>query len=171
MPIPFLTQRCERKCCSVTALPLRVCRALTIHKSQGMTVGREVITSADGVTRNKHPFQNVIVYLRPKDAKHKTPGSEVVAFSRATKLQYLAIGNSSNQLDRTMLKNIGKSTANDKRRKFISSLKDKELRTQCRTRERIANLDKSSAQTYEGGCEFLLQWYNSYISNKYITAE
>lgn len=171
VPIPFLTQRCERKCCSVTALPLRVCRALTIHKSQGMTVGREVITSADGVTRNKHPFQNVIVYLRPKDAKHKTPGSEVVAFSRATKLQYLAIGNRSDQLDRTMLKNIGKSTANDKRRKFISSLKDKELRTQRRTRERIAKLDKSSAQTYEGGCEFLLQWYNSYLSKKYNTAE
>jgi len=82
-----------------------------------MTVGREVITGTDGVARNKHPFQNVIVYLRPKDAKHKTPGSEVVAFSRATKLQYLAIGNSSDQLDRTMLKNIGESTANDKRRK------------------------------------------------------
>ena len=115
VPIPFLTQRCERKCCSVTALPLRVCRALTIHKSQGMTVGREVITE-NGITRNKHPFQNVIVYLRPKESKHKTPGSEVVAFSRVTKLEYLAIGNSADKLDRTMLKNIGKTKAYEKRR-------------------------------------------------------
>ena len=166
VPIPFLTQRCEKKCCSVTALPLRVCRALTIHKSQGMTVGREVV-EVDGVTRNKHPFQNVIVYMRPKGSKHKTPGSELVAFSRVTKLEYLAIGNSCDTIDCTMLYNIGKSNAYDKRRTFLSSLKQKALTTQQLTKHNISLLDTDEVQTYEGGCKFLLDWYNSYIHKKY----
>ncbi|EJK61395.1 hypothetical protein THAOC_18129 [Thalassiosira oceanica] len=155
VPIPFLTQRCEKKCCSVTALPLRVCRALTIHKSQGMTVGREVV-EVDGVTRNKHPFQNVIVYMRRKDSKHKTPGSELVAFSRVTKLEYLAIGNSCDTIDCTMLYNIGKSNAYDKRRNFLSSLKQKALTTQQLTKHNISLLDTDEVKTYEGGCKFLL---------------
>jgi len=54
--------------------------------------------------------------------------------------------------------------------KFISSLQDKEKKTQRLTRERIAELDKNSAKSYEGGCKFLLQWYNSYISDKYNTS-
>ena len=37
--IPLVTQRCEKKCCSMTAIPLQVCKALSIHKSQGMTAG------------------------------------------------------------------------------------------------------------------------------------
>jgi len=39
IPIPLAEERCDRKCCSVRALPLRCCKALSIHKSQGMTVG------------------------------------------------------------------------------------------------------------------------------------
>ena len=37
VPIPFVKEMCEKKCCSVTALPLHCCAALSIHKSQGMT--------------------------------------------------------------------------------------------------------------------------------------
>jgi hypothetical protein len=29
----------RKKCCSITAFPLQICRALTIHKSQGITIG------------------------------------------------------------------------------------------------------------------------------------
>ena len=39
VPIPLVTRRCEKKCCSMTAIPIQVCKALSIHKSQGMTVG------------------------------------------------------------------------------------------------------------------------------------
>jgi hypothetical protein len=39
VPIPLVTRRCEINCCSMTAIPLQVCKALSIHKSQGMTVG------------------------------------------------------------------------------------------------------------------------------------
>ncbi|EJK51563.1 hypothetical protein THAOC_29254 [Thalassiosira oceanica] len=113
------------------------------------TVGREVV-EVDGVTRNKHPFQNVIVYMRPKDSKHKTPGSELVAFSRVTKLEYLAIGNSCDTIDCTMLYNIGKSNAYYKRRAFLSSLKQKALTTQQLTKHNISLLDKDEVKTYEG---------------------
>jgi hypothetical protein len=39
IPVPVATQRCEAKCCSQTTVPLRVCKAISIYKSQGMTVG------------------------------------------------------------------------------------------------------------------------------------
>ena len=38
LPIPTFTSRCE-KICSITKIPLRVCIAITIHKTQGMTIG------------------------------------------------------------------------------------------------------------------------------------
>jgi len=52
------------------------------------------------------------------------PGSELVAFSRVTKLEYLSIENTCDKIDKTMLYIIGKSKAYDKRRTFLSSLKE-----------------------------------------------
>ena len=37
--IPLCEQRCEKGCCSIKTLPLRVCYALTVHKVQGMSIG------------------------------------------------------------------------------------------------------------------------------------
>ena len=51
IPIIPLTIRCEKRCCTVTSIPLRVCKALTIHKSQGMSVGPG------------NPFQSAVIYL------------------------------------------------------------------------------------------------------------
>ena len=34
IPIAPITIRCERKFCTVTSIPLRVCKAITIHKAQ-----------------------------------------------------------------------------------------------------------------------------------------
>ena len=51
VPIPVVEDRCDKKCCSVKTISLRVCIAITIHKSQGMTIG-------DGEV-----FEKVIVYL------------------------------------------------------------------------------------------------------------
>ena len=36
--IPLSTQRCEKGCCAIETLPLRVCYALTTHKVQGMAL-------------------------------------------------------------------------------------------------------------------------------------
>ena len=34
IPIASITIRCERKFCTVISIPLRVCKAITIHKAQ-----------------------------------------------------------------------------------------------------------------------------------------
>ena len=50
-PIPVITEHCQKHCCTMSTIPLRVCIALTIHKSQGMTIG------------NGEIFEKAIVYL------------------------------------------------------------------------------------------------------------
>ena len=39
VPIPIVTDMCEKKCCQIATIPLRVFKAITIHKGQGITVG------------------------------------------------------------------------------------------------------------------------------------
>ena len=51
IPIIPLTIKCEKRYCTVTSIPLRLCKALTIHKSQRMSVGPG------------NPFESVIMYL------------------------------------------------------------------------------------------------------------
>ena len=41
--IPIVTDRCEKKCCSISIIPLRVCKAITINKRQVMTIGPQQI--------------------------------------------------------------------------------------------------------------------------------
>ena len=35
VPISIVTRQCEKKCCSISAMPLQVCKALTIQKNPG----------------------------------------------------------------------------------------------------------------------------------------
>ena len=39
VPVPVITDRHEKKCCTASTVPLRVSKAVTMCKSQGMTVG------------------------------------------------------------------------------------------------------------------------------------
>ena len=98
IPIPVSTDQCDKKCCSVTMIPLIPCVAITIHKAQGMTVGPNQI------------FEKVIVYL-PEDNQRKSPGLELVAFSRATDPNSFAIGNNSSKLSIMSLRKIGNTPA------------------------------------------------------------
>jgi hypothetical protein len=70
IPVPIDTMPCKRKCCSVTAIPLWICKAITIYKSQRASVG-------DGQAWKK------LACLLPS-AQHSVPGLEQVAISRAT---------------------------------------------------------------------------------------
>ena len=79
--IPTVTDHCEKYCCSITTVPLRVCKAITIHKSQGITVGPGNV------------WEKLVVTLPRKDARHKLSGAELVAFSRVADLNHLVIAN------------------------------------------------------------------------------
>ena len=67
--MPVVKNRYEKNCRSVSAVPLRVCIAMTIHKAQGMTVGEGM------------DFEKQIVYLTVAGQRSAT-GLELVAFSR-----------------------------------------------------------------------------------------
>ena len=49
--VPVVTNRCEKNCCSVSAILLQICIAMKIHKAQGITVGEGM------------DFEKLIVYL------------------------------------------------------------------------------------------------------------
>lgn len=57
-----VTLRCERRCCSARTIPLRVCKAISSHRSQGQSVGEG------------HAWTKVVVGLHCK--RNKTPGLE-----------------------------------------------------------------------------------------------
>jgi len=153
VPVPVVMDQCEKKCCSVKTIPLRVCIAISIHKSQGMTIGPGEV------------FEKVVVYL-PEDQREQSPGLELVAFSRAKGPDCLAVGNNSNNLTIMSIQKIGTSEKNKLRRKFQKKLKDLSVTSQAATVEAIKKLDPiemDTGKTFKGGCKFLLDWFNSKI--------
>lgn len=147
VPIPLVTERCEKNCCQVCAFPLRVCIALTAHKSQGMTVGPG------------QAFEKVVVYL-PEAGSKSTPGLELVAISRATSPECFAIGNAQSSLSRSAIKKIGATAAYQSRREFEAELRELAQSSQETTIAAIKDLDENeNNKTYEGGCKFLLNWF------------
>ena len=39
IPIPICRQQCDKQCCWIETVPIRVCKGLTCHKTQGMSIG------------------------------------------------------------------------------------------------------------------------------------
>ena len=39
IPVPITCFNCERYCCSAETIPLRVCKAISIHKCQALSLG------------------------------------------------------------------------------------------------------------------------------------
>ena len=156
VPIPLVTEHCEKRCCSISTIPLRVSIALSIHKSQGMTIGPNEI------------FERAIVYLPDISSNQRTsPGLELVGISRVTSPEYLAIGNISTSLHISNLKKIGKSKTNDTIKTFQTYLNGRSNLSCESVKEKIKSLDingnTTNEETYENGCKFLLTWYNSLI--------
>ena len=92
IPIIPLTIRCEKRCCTVTSIPLRVCKVFIIHKSQGMNVGPG------------SSFESAIIYLTEKGVR-TNPESESVATSRVTDTSFLVIYDTNRQVTMELLKN------------------------------------------------------------------
>ena len=115
--------------------------------------------------RNDHwqkpPLEKFAIEL-PATDERKTPGSKLVAASRPEKLEDLAIGNPSHTLNKTDLKRIGTGPAFAVRSQFQQHLKDRAEATQQRTKLAITALDPAEGRkTFEGGCDFLLNWHNN----------
>lgn len=148
--IPVITERCEKGCCSISTIPLRVCIAITTYKGQGITVGI-------GET-----FERIVIHL-PLDSKFSVTGQELVQFSRAKDLRYIAIGNDLDELVTEKLLKIGKNKGNDKRKEFVEYLKSKQEATLSYYQEEIKKIgcDNGYGGTYDDGCDFLLHWYRT----------
>ena len=43
VPIPVVNNMCEKKCCTIRTIPLRVCKSITLYKSQRLTVGPDQV--------------------------------------------------------------------------------------------------------------------------------
>jgi hypothetical protein len=102
-PIPIVEEMCEEKCCSVRALPLRCCKALSKHKCQGMS---------------GNPFECVTVHYPTNNTGARMPGAgglELVAKSRLRleSLDCVAIGNRMEDLIKQQLTSIKRTKAYD----------------------------------------------------------
>jgi ATP-dependent exoDNAse (exonuclease V) alpha subunit len=149
--IPVIHERCERKYCSIETVPLRVCVAITIYKSQGITVGKG------------EQFEHVVVHL-PLNSKRVVPGLELVAFSRAKSLDCVAVGNPASDLVSDRILKIGKTKGNKAYKDFMDMLSKKEQETFQIFQTRITALDSNTEEpTFQGGCDFLLQWYHTMV--------
>jgi hypothetical protein len=95
VPIVPCHDRCEHKCCAAIKIPIRPCKSITIHKSQGQLVGPNEVWK-----------ESVVAFLAPQ-AGINTPGLEQVAFSRATSLDCLAVLDDS-EITYDMIMRIGK---------------------------------------------------------------
>lgn len=101
IPIPIVEEMCEEKCCSVRALPLRCCNALSKHKRQGMS--------------GNDPFECVTVHYPTNNTARMPGGLELVAKSRLRleSLDCVAIGNRMEDLIKQQLTSIGRTKAYD----------------------------------------------------------
>jgi len=151
LPVAPVTLTCEKGCCSATTMPLRVCKAITGHKSQGQSIGEG------------HAWTKAVVGLPCK--RNKTPGPEQVSVSRATSLDVLAINDTDEQLTYEQLMSIGKGSAYDKRREFEETIRDFAEETQRHFRQSIVDMDSNrDSPTFNGGFDAVVRLYRSHLS-------
>lgn len=138
IPIAPITLRCEAGCCSVTTIPLRVCKAITIHKSQGITAGPGRL------------WKKIVAAL-PGPNDRKTAGLELVALSRPTVKEALAIYDDE-ELSMEALLKIGRGAASEKRRAFEERLRELAQNSQEPIRARVIAADPNQTNpTFDGG--------------------
>ncbi len=144
-------KRCKKKCCSITAIPLMICKSLSIHKNQGMTVG------------HGKQFIKVVVHLPVRVGGNMCPGLELVAVSRAVELNDFAVGNSITELTKQALLRIGNTDAYRSLNTFLEETRRKSIPSQEKNIVPITQLDTTitSNKTFVGGCKFLLEWFRS----------
>ncbi len=153
IPIPVVTRRCENNCCSMTTIPLRVCKAITYYKCQGMTIGPGCI------------WTHVVVGM-PWQNERSAPGGELVAFSRAATRESFAILEDE-PLTRETFAKIGQGPSYQAKRDFEQSLRDSEEESQRWILGQITAMDQSTdvpdERTFEGGYQYLVSWFRERV--------
>jgi ATP-dependent exoDNAse (exonuclease V) alpha subunit len=151
VPVATVTLRCENNCCSATTIPLRVCKAITGHKSQGQSIGEG------------HPWSKAVVCIPCR--RNKTPGLEQVSISRATSLSVLALDDTQEELTYEQLMSIGKGQAYEKRRQFEQTMQQLAEETQQHFRQRIIGMDPNQeSPTFDGGFDAVVRLYRDQLS-------
>jgi hypothetical protein len=152
IPIEPVTLRCEKKCCSaVTTVPLHVCKEITIHKAQGISIGLGNV------------WERVVIAL-PEARDCKTPALELVALSRATGPGAFAISCDA-EITKESLLNMGRGKAYDQRREFEAHLRDLAAQLQVSLRAEIIAKDPNwAAPTLEGGFHALVSWFRESVA-------
>ena len=107
------------------------------------------------------PFEKVIIYYPVEPGRQNTPGLELVATSRAMSIECFAVGNPVHELTYKYIQSIGNTPAYVKRKLFFADIEQKSIQSQQATKEHIKELDTATDKTYEGGSEFLLEWYDT----------
>jgi hypothetical protein len=144
IPIPLFTRRCKNKCYSITAIPLMICKSLSTHKSQGMTVGQG------------KQFTKVEVNLPVGVGGNKCPGLELMAVIRAVELNDFAVGNSITELTKHALLRIGNTDAYCAQNKFLDETRRKSITSQEPTIVAITQLDTTTTSNICGRMKILV---------------
>ena len=122
---------------------------MTIHKSQGITVGPGNV------------WEKPVVTLPREDARNELSGAELAAFSRVTDLNHLDIANCNGKHNSMeCFYKIEKGAAQDRKNAFTMLLTQHSRTSVLIMKTKIASLD-SANNSFEGGCDFLLQWHRS----------
>jgi len=137
VPIPPATIRCEKGCCTSTTIPLRVCKAITTYKSQGMSVGEGQIWTK-------------IVLVLGSLKGFNAPGMEQVGFSRAQELHDMALDSNSPEdpITTERLRRIGTTPAYEKRRDWMRAVSELQAQTAPVMMKMIAELDESEGKDF-----------------------
>ena len=105
-----------------------MCKAITIHKGQGITVGKG------------KEWPCVVIYFN-EGKKRSQAGLELVAASRAESKHALFVGNNSMNLTKEKLRKIGKGEVYNKRHNYECYLKQLAPTTQKPIYDAITNMD------------------------------
>ena len=161
--IPALEIRCEKRCCSQQTIPLRVCKAITIYKSQGMTIGNG----------DECFWKRVVVGLPTAEGRNRSPGQELVGLSRATDIEVLAIHDEDPKakVSQDSFFNIGMGASCEKKRQFEQHLLESQGESQVWLKSKISSLDPSGRKDFDRGYEFLCSWLDEKCSQNHPDTE
>lgn len=144
-----MVTRCSNNgCCEAHQIPLRTCKACTVDKFQGQTVGS-----------NSKFFTKVVVAMPNLKTQNNRPGLELTALSRACELSNLAIYTDDGEVTYEHFMKIGKGAIYDKRRAFDEKLKSLANVSEQTLRHIITVTTENGKQSFDEGYKSLVDSY------------